>query len=230
MNYPEGKNPFKNLRELKGWKQKELVEIFKKKGFIIDDKKISRLENGNFSSLDTYTQNAYVEVFNVSNEYLLGQTLGVKTTNANIRMICKTTGLDEDSVLFLKQLKSTKSQLLDILNFLLSNFNNIVDFEEALCEYFYSHDDTPLIPVITKIDRKKIEHLSSDTTSKIFKEDVKKKKPLDERRYMLELSDKPNGNTKESFMLDKNTISTMRTIRLMESLSKLRDRFQNEGK
>ena len=230
MNYPEGKNPFKTLRVQKGWKQKELVEVFKEKGFIIDDKKISRLENGNFSTLDTYTQNAYVEVFSVSNEYLLGQTLGVKTTNANIRMICKTTGLDEEAVLFLKQLKSTKSHLLDILNFLLSNFNNIVDLESGLCEYFNSKDDIPLIPVVNKVKGSKMEYISSDTTSEIFKKDVKNKKSVNERRYMMELSDKPNGKAVESFMIDKPTINTLRTIRLMESFQKLRERYQSERK
>ncbi|MCR5475136.1 MAG: helix-turn-helix domain-containing protein [Lachnospiraceae bacterium] len=229
MDYPEG-NPFRELRTDKGWSQKELVEVFKKNGITLDNRKISRLETGRFTTLDTYTQNAYVKVFHVSNEYLLGQTPKVKTTNKKKRMICNTTGLSENAVTFLEELNNRESRLLKIIDFLLSHFNNIADLEDALCDYFYSHDDTPLLPVINKKKGKRFEYLSSDTTSTIFNKDEKERKPLKDRKYMLTLSDKPNGNPTESFMLSQEKINILRELHLVEKLCELRERFQNEGK
>ena len=128
MEYPKG-NPFTALRREKGLTQKQLAEEFKKKGFIgISDKEISRLENGINRYPDTYKIKAYSQYFKVAEEYLLGVTSN-RSPNENIKMICQTTGLTEDSVKTLKALKISGKkyeqysiiQLTDVLNHILSD-------------------------------------------------------------------------------------------------------------
>ncbi len=82
----------------------------------IDRNKINRIENGT-QKPDVDLLIAYSTVFNVSIDYLLGVSK-VASTDENLQMIGKVTGLTDTSIKILKQYKDL---YLDILNYLIES-------------------------------------------------------------------------------------------------------------
>ncbi len=113
------KSKHKNNNEFdKEWTVADLVRVFKEKvpDIKIDRNKINRIENGT-QKPDVDLLIAYSTVFNVSIDYLLGVSK-VASTDENLQMIGKVTGLTDTSIKILKQYKDL---YLDILNYLIES-------------------------------------------------------------------------------------------------------------
>ena len=138
------RNKHKNDNKMdKEWGITDLIKEFEKKGYSINRNKIYRIEAG--QNPDPYTLEAYCKVFNVSTDYLLGQSKS-KTKDENIKMICKYTGLSEEAIKTLNRINQnewdsdgeTHERTLFILSKLLSNID-VTNIFELIYHYLYGN-------------------------------------------------------------------------------------------
>lgn len=93
---------FEQLRMENNYRQDELSSLFKHRGHkmhgkTIDVGTIGKYDRGDNKKYDKDVIKAYREVFDVSADFLLGFNSN-RTKSENMKMICKTTGLSENTI------------------------------------------------------------------------------------------------------------------------------------
>ena len=107
----------------------------------IDRNRIQQLETSPKVIPKEEELRAYCEHFNTTSDYLLG-IRKTKPLDENIAMINKSTGLNEKAIETLKILK--KSEYIDIINFIMSDYALFGRFLSNLSLYFDNDYDTPV--------------------------------------------------------------------------------------
>lgn len=128
--------------------QLQLSQIFEAEGYPVTQSVISKLET---STDPVPTQSlsvleAYSKHFNVTTDYLLG-IRETKQIDENIAMISKVTGLDECSIISLKQLRAGNAMddFFNTLNFTIGNDTSLfISLIEAIRLYLDGNFDTPM--------------------------------------------------------------------------------------
>lgn len=115
----------------------ELSEVFKKMGYsTLTGQAIRKIEmSTNPRQLNVNEYEAYSKVFNVSVDYLMGLS-EIPSKDEDIKMICKSTGLTQESVETIKALKKNKNKHKDYTSVQLIDMLNIILADKVLCEMF----------------------------------------------------------------------------------------------
>ena len=143
-------NVYKQLRESTetnvspALTQEQLSNKFKEEGNPVSQSVISKTEKNKKMPPTTSFEviKAYSEHFNVTSDYLLGLR-DTKQIDENVAMINKVTGLNENSIETLRILKNDKN-IVDILNYIMSDYLAFGTFLNNLLLYFYNDFDTPV--------------------------------------------------------------------------------------
>ena len=131
----------------KSWTVADLVRTFDKEvpKFRIDRNKINRIENGS-QPPDADILIAYSKVFNVSTDYLLNLT-NIPFKNEDIIKLDEL-GLSSDAIKTLKLFESyadeNANDLLNVLNFLLSDIDNLYSLLIAINLYLNNDNLAPV--------------------------------------------------------------------------------------
>lgn len=141
-------NRYKKIREdyeftIGGHKMtmEELSDIFLEKGYSsLTYNAIRKIETNN-RNVSEYELQGYREVFNTTADYLLGFT-NEPSRNEDEINASNVTGLDGKAIKTLKILK--RSEYINILNYLMSDYFLFATFLNNLSLYFYNEYDTPV--------------------------------------------------------------------------------------
>lgn len=122
----------------------ELADIFKARGYSsLTHTAIRKIET-NSRNVYEHELRGYIEVFNTTSDYLLGFR-DTKLVDENIAMICRVTGLSDDSINTLKTVKKHWNERENnTLNYMMKDSDLFLDFLRWLSIYIDNKYTIPL--------------------------------------------------------------------------------------